>query len=129
VADPQARNRLTLRHPAATGFTGEVRREERRPVLLTGGVHFAAGPGTRISSRISPAGSVGPDRRLEDVLDTRLKEPGDAESEAKAGVVLPPFEGIHGLTRNLELFREVGLRPLPLGAEILQSICHQDSRR
>ncbi len=90
------------------------------------GTRFAKGVRKRgTPAAIHETGSVGPDGRLKDVLDSRLKEPGNPKSKTKAGMVFPPFESVDGLTGNLELFCEVGLRPLPLGAEILQSVSHQ----
>src|SRR3981081_852719 len=49
----------------------------------------------------------------------------DREREWQARVVLAGFDRIHGLARHPELFRELRLRPIELGAQDPKPVLHR----
>ena len=52
-----------------------------------------------------------------DGFDRVAKKLRDVESQGEAGVVLFRFNGVNGLTRDVQTLGEVGLRPASLCAE------------
>src|ERR1700682_1113590 len=59
-----------------------------------------------------------------DCLDRCVEEAGQAEGQRQAGVEFAGFDGVDALAGDFESFGQVGLAPLPLGAEDAKSVLH-----
>src|SRR4051812_34978403 len=56
--------------------------------------------------------------RLEDSLHGLTEQLGDPERERETRLVTTRLYGVHRLTRNIQPFRKLTLRPIPGGAEL-----------
>jgi hypothetical protein len=74
------------------------------------------------------SGSALASLRLEHVLDERVEETADLEREMEARIVSPALDRVHGLARDAELLREIGLGPVAFGAEDVKAIFHGRTR-
>jgi hypothetical protein len=62
--------------------------------------------------------------RLKEIFDLRTYQSRDFEGQRKARIILASFDRVDRLTRDIEMLRQIALRPVALGANHPQSILH-----
>src|SRR5688572_4198268 len=67
--------------------------------------------------------------RQEDFFDGLAEELRDRESQWQARVIFARFDGIDGLSRYLELVRELTLAPATVGAQLTDQVFHLATRQ
>jgi hypothetical protein len=60
----------------------------------------------------------------EDGFDGCVEKASQFESEGEAGIELSGFDGVDGLAGDFEVFGEVSLTPITLGAEDTKTVLH-----
>src|SRR4051794_23458790 len=62
---------------------------------------------------------------IENLFNAHSEEPGGPEGEWQAGIELARLDGVDGLPGHIERVRQLGLRPIALGAQHLESVLHR----
>ena len=61
---------------------------------------------------------------IENLLDRKVEKAGDAEGERQRGIVLAGLDRVDCLARDVEPDGQLGLAPIPLGAQNLEAVVH-----
>ena len=65
---------------------------------------------------------------MKNLFDTQAEEPGSPKGERQAWIELARLDSIDGLPGNIQGIGQLGLRPVALGAQHLESVFHRYRR-